>query len=46
MKEGDKNMGTINYRTGDIITLGLNLNTIEIEEDEINEMIEDEGYDR
>ena len=39
-------MGTINYMTGDIITLGLNLDTIEIEEDEINEMIEDEGYER
>lgn len=39
-------MGTINYRTGDIITLGLNLDTIEIEEDEITEMVEEEGYER
>ena len=39
-------MGTINYMTGDIITLGLNLDTIELEEDEINEMVEDEGYER
>jgi hypothetical protein len=39
-------MGTINYMTGDIITLGLNLDTIEIEEDEINEMVEEEGYER
>ena len=39
-------MGTINYMTGDIITLGLNLDTIEIEEDEIIDMVENEGYER
>ena len=39
-------MGTINYETGDIITLGLNLDTIEIEEDEISEMVDNEGYER
>ena len=39
-------MGTINYMTGDIITLGLNLDTIEIEEDEIDAMVEEEGYER
>lgn len=38
-------MGTINYKTGDIITLGLNLDTIEIEKDEVNEMVDEEGYE-
>ena len=38
-------MGTINYMTGDIITLGLNRDTIEIEKDEVNEMVDEEGYE-
>jgi len=39
-------MGTINYMTGDIITLGFNSDTVELEKDEINEMVDEEGYER
>ena len=36
-------MGTINYETGDIITLGLNMD-FEIDEEYYNELVEDMGY--